>query len=92
MDDLLDGDLAAAAETAAGLVPDFVSQMDRLVPEIAAGGDRGAVLRYYFAVESAAQTLTALPSDGPRERRWCRDRAPAPAPGRCRTGVGGAVG
>ena len=65
MDDLLDGDLAAAAEAAAGLVPDFVSQMDRLVPEIAAGGDRGAVLRYYFAVESAAQTLTALPSDGP---------------------------
>ena len=62
MDDLLDGDLADASATAAGIVPDVVAALDRLVPLLAAGGDRAALRRYYGAVDAAAQTLAALPS------------------------------
>ena len=58
IDDLVDCDLAEAAQTAASVVPDVVSSLDRLVPLLATGGDRSALRRYLIAVDAAAQTLT----------------------------------
>ena len=58
---LLESDLAAASELAAGVVPDVVASLDRLAPLLAAGGDRAALRRYYSVVDAAAQTLTTLP-------------------------------
>ena len=65
IDHLLEGDLATAATIAAGVVPDVVAALDRLVPLLAAGGDRAALRRYYIAVDAAAQTLAALPASNP---------------------------
>ena len=65
IDHLLEGDLAAASTIAAGIVPDVVAALDRLVPLLAAGGDRAALRRYYITVDAAAQTLTALPATNP---------------------------
>ena len=64
MEELLSGDLGAASKVAAGVVPDVVDSLDRLVPLVAAGGDRAAMRRYHMAVDAAAQTLTALPASG----------------------------
>ena len=49
IDDLLGCDLTEAAETAASVVPDVVSSLDRLVPLLATGGDRSALRRYLIA-------------------------------------------
>lgn len=65
IDRLLEGDLAAASAVAAGVVPDVVAALDRLVPLLGAGGNRSALRRYYVAVDSAAQTLTAMPVNDP---------------------------
>ena len=68
IDYLLEGDLATASTIAAGIVPDVVAALDRLVPLLASGGDRAALRRYYIAVDAAAQTLTALPATNPGAR------------------------
>ena len=65
IDYLLEGDLATASTIAAGIVPDVVAALDRLVPLLTAGGDRAALRRYYIAVDAAAQTLAALPVSHP---------------------------
>ena len=45
-----------------GILPDVVAALDLLVPRLATGADRAALRRYYIAVDSAAQTLAALPA------------------------------
>ena len=65
IDQLLDNDLGSASELAAAAVPDVVAALDRLMPLVAAGGDRAALRRYHAALDGAAQTLTALPVSEP---------------------------
>jgi len=62
IDHLLEGDLDTASAVAAGILPDVVAALDLLVPRLATGADRAALRRYYIAVDSAAQTLAALPA------------------------------
>lgn len=64
IEDLLHEDPDAAVGTAAGVVPDFVAEMDRLAPTVAAGCGRPALSDYWSAVDSAAKRLTALPAEG----------------------------
>ena len=66
IDQLLEGDLDTASKIAAGIVPDVVAALDRLVPLLPAGADRAALRRYYTAVDAAVQTLTSLPVSNPQ--------------------------
>ncbi len=65
IDHLLENDLDTASTIAAGILPDVVASLDRLVPLLAAGADRAALRRYYIAVDAAAQTLASLPASNP---------------------------
>lgn len=65
IDDLLVGDPDTAARAAVGAVPDFVAEMDELAPAVAAGCGRLVLFKYWTAVDSAAQRLTALPAKDP---------------------------
>ncbi|MGH1506248.1 MAG: hypothetical protein ACRBI6_22045 [Acidimicrobiales bacterium] len=65
IEELLEQDLATASDTAATVIPDIVAALDRLMPQLSAGGDRASVRRYWVFVHEAAQVLTALPSRDP---------------------------
>ncbi len=65
LEDLLEQDLAGASSTAADVMPDIVAALDRLMPQLFVGGDRGSVRRYWVYVHEAAQVLTALPARNP---------------------------
>ena len=65
IEDLLEGDLAAASHLACGLVPDIVAALDHLVPAISGGADRAAVRRYWASTDAAAKALTELPARCP---------------------------
>ena len=65
IEELLEGDLAAAAQAAASEIPDIVAALDRLAPRIASGGDRAAVRRYWMFVHEAARVLATLSARDP---------------------------
>ncbi len=47
IEELLEGDLAAASKAASEMIPDIVAALDHLMPRIASGGDRTTVRRYF---------------------------------------------
>ncbi len=65
IEELLVQDLAAASNTAANVIPDIVAALDRLMPQLSAGGDQGSVQRYSVFIREAAQVLTTLPAQNP---------------------------
>lgn len=65
IEDLLQDDPKEAVGTAAGVVPDFVAEMDKLAPKVAAGCSRPALADYWTAVDNATKRLTALPAERP---------------------------
>ncbi len=65
IEDLVEQELAAASSAAAEVMPDVVAALDRLVPLLLVGGDRGSVRRYRVFVDEAVQVLTSLPARDP---------------------------
>ena len=65
IEELLEGNLAAASRAASEVIPDIVAALDHLVPKLASGGDRTTVRRYFVFVDAAAQSLTSLPARCP---------------------------
>jgi len=65
IEELIEQDLAVASKTAAAVIPDIVAALDRLMPQLFAGGDRAVVRRYWLFVHEASQALTALPARNP---------------------------
>ncbi|WP_419921281.1 hypothetical protein [Candidatus Poriferisodalis sp.] len=64
LDELLESDLATAAEAAASVVPDVVVALDVLVKWLDNDGDLTTMRRYWAQVTTASRTLAHLPSQG----------------------------
>ncbi len=64
LDELLESDLASAAEAAARVVPDVVVALDVLVKWLDNDGDLTTMRRYWAQVTTASRTLADLPSQG----------------------------
>ena len=65
VEDLLEGDLAAAAQRASEGIPDIVAALDRLVPSVLSSCDLATVRRYNSYVDMAAQWLSNLQAHRP---------------------------
>ena len=65
LEDLLEADLATAAQTVARDLPDITAALDQLVPRLQKSHDLTAVRRFDFYVDMAAEWLSNLPAHRP---------------------------